>query len=217
MGSASRHRTKKPAPLPGWIWLATGLGIGLFVAFLVYLGQLPTNDVPPVAVAPAPAAKASAPAKKPAPESEPEPEPEALEEPEFSFYTELLTMEVEVPVEDPTAGLPPASKPVPRTTIDKPSSPHTKPEPVAPPTKSMGRNVYVLQLPSFKSYRAADSFKARLALLGVATTIQPVSVDNKEKWYRLRAGPYATSTEASATQSKLRRERVPSVLLKINE
>lgn len=35
----ARKKTNNAAPLPGWVWLTTGLMIGLFVAFLVHLKE----------------------------------------------------------------------------------------------------------------------------------------------------------------------------------
>ena len=32
-------------PLPGFVWLMAGLGIGLFVAFLVYLNKQPAEEI----------------------------------------------------------------------------------------------------------------------------------------------------------------------------
>lgn len=219
MGTATRHTHrphKKTQPIPGWAWLATGLAIGLFVAFLVYLGRMPgTSDEVQLSLketadlAPQEISKSSA--DKKSDKFAPLPPVES----EYGFYTELLTMEVEVPVEDPLAASPaaPSSKPVPRSEPEQVArGERSTPAPAAKP-----RQVYVLQLPSFKSYRAADSLKARLALMGVVTTVQPVSVGSKEKWYRLRAGPYGTSGEAAAVQQRLRREQVPSVLLKLSK
>lgn len=201
------------------MWLATGLAIGLFIAFLVYLGRLPGTDGE--AQLSAPAEEASAPGKETktakagkADQAEKEPPPEALE-PAFGFYTELLNMEVEVPVEEPFDSAP-AVKPAPKA----PTAPASREEPrsapaAIPPPKSA--YVYVLQLPSFKSYRAADSLKARLALMGIESSIQTVAVGSKEKWFRVRVGPYTTSAEANSIQQRLRRQQVPSVMLKLSK
>ena len=39
----SGRKKQKPA-LPGWVWLLSGLAIGLFVALLVYLKDAPTPE-----------------------------------------------------------------------------------------------------------------------------------------------------------------------------
>lgn len=223
MGSATRHRTQsRSAPLPGWVWLATGLAIGLFIAFLVYLGRLPgtsgeTQLAPPAEDASAPSKETKTAKASKADQAEKEPPPEALE-PTYGFYTELLNMEVEVPVEEPFDSAP-VIKPAPKAPT-APTAPTARDEPrsapaAIPPPKSA--YVYVLQLPSFKSYRAADSLKARLALMGIESSIQTVAVGSKEKWFRVRVGPYTTSAEANSIQQRLRRQQVPSVMLKLSK
>ena len=40
----SRVNRKQKKSLPGYMWLLSGLAIGLFVAFIVYLDKQPEND-----------------------------------------------------------------------------------------------------------------------------------------------------------------------------
>ena len=40
----SRVTRKRKKSLPGYAWLASGLAIGLFIAFIVYLDKQPEND-----------------------------------------------------------------------------------------------------------------------------------------------------------------------------
>ncbi len=85
------HARRKPRrePLPGWLWLVTGLLLGLLVAWLFHLKDL---EPPPRA------GKAEQP---PLPAStQPEPEPDTIPPPpeeKFSFYRILPEMEVVVP------------------------------------------------------------------------------------------------------------------------
>ena len=74
--------------------------------------------------------------------------------------------------------------------------------------------VFVLQVGSFKSEKEADTLKARLALMGVETNIEIVTV-NSIKWHRVRVGPSADKNRLQATQSRLRNEKMDSVLLKV--
>ncbi len=48
---------------------------------------------------------------------------------------------------------------------------------------------YVLQAGSFKNFDDADRRKASLALLGLESHIQRVTIDN-DTWHRVRVGPY---------------------------
>ncbi len=95
---AAGRRNNKSRKTPPWLSFATGLGIGLFVAFAVFLTRTHSGrDAPPPRVA---AAKPSPP---PTPQVAPEmPEPEAAQapkkpaphKPRFDFYTILPEMEV---------------------------------------------------------------------------------------------------------------------------
>jgi cell division protein FtsN len=72
---------------PAWLWLVTGLSLGLFVAGLAYLGL---NRPEP---RPEPPAKPAAPKKV---EKKPEPKPEPVQ-PRFEFYDMLSESEEVVP------------------------------------------------------------------------------------------------------------------------
>jgi len=169
-----------------WAWLVTGLAIGLFVAFLVYL-----KDQRPGA-ATAPAAKKQQPAQL-APAKPGRQQPEEKPEVRFDFYTILPEMEVAVPEpEADTAGKPPK---VPLR-IDKP-----------------GR--YVLQTGSFRRYEEADRLKASLALLGIQATIQTVTINNQDTWHRVRIGPYTDLDQLNRVRTRLREHDIKAILLKL--
>lgn len=87
------HRAKS-SPTPGWVWLLTGLALGLFVALLVYIsGRAPAAK--PVASA-APAASAPATTDTRSVRKTPD-AAAATSPPRFDFYTILPEMEVAVP------------------------------------------------------------------------------------------------------------------------
>ena len=92
---------KKKSTLPPWLWLATGLCIGLLAGLLFHLARVPADAV--IASESAPATKAQA-----APE----------EDVEFTFYTLLPKREVMVSSERQasTAATAPAQQPSTRTT-----------------------------------------------------------------------------------------------------
>ncbi len=62
---------------------------------------------------------------------------------------------------------------------------------------------YVIQAGSFQEFTDADRRKAELALLGLESAIQKVSID-KRNWYRVRIGPYIDLVELNATRQRLR-------------
>jgi len=66
------------------------------------------------------------------------------------------------------------------------SKPAPAPDPNAP-AAAPGR--YLIQVGSFKERTEADQQKANLALLGVESRIEKVTIDNDQTWYRVRIGP----------------------------
>lgn len=80
--------------------------------------------------------------------------------------------------------------------------------------KAKGAESYVLQIGSFKQDAEADTLKARLALLGVETNIEIVTV-NKTSWHRVRIGPSKDISHLESIQTRLKNEKLDSILLKV--
>lgn len=80
--------------------------------------------------------------------------------------------------------------------------------------KAKGAESYVLQIGSFKQSAEADTLKARLALLGVETNIEIVTV-NKTSWHRVRIGPSKDINHLESIQARLKNEKLDSILLKV--
>ena len=57
------------------------------------------------------------------------------------------------------------------------------------------RGTYVLQAGSYKNFADADRVRAKLALQGIESKVQKVSVDN-DTWHRIRIGPISKSGRA---------------------
>ena len=168
---SNRTKKKRPAPsqpLPGWIWLLTGLVIGLSVTLLPKL-----NESRPALVNVSP--------------DKPEARVEQSGKRKFDFYT--LLPELEVVVDERNV-----------RQLDTDGVSDT--------------GIYVLQVGSFKSEKEADTLKARLALMGVETNIEIVTV-NATKWHRVRVGPSKDKARLLTTQARLRNEKMDSVLLKV--
>lgn len=184
-GSSRRDGSK---PIGAWLPFVTGLMIGLFVAFVMYLqGQRP--EMPAAAPEPAPAV-AQSPAPAAVPASPPAPAEPATEKPKFDFYTILPEMEVKVPEWE----------------LDTPAQVST--ERGAPES-------YVLQVGSFQRFEEADRVKANLALSGIAATIQPVTINGEDQWFRVRVGPFTDFEALSATRTRLADAGVDFMLLRI--
>lgn len=109
---------------------------------------------------------------------------EPIDKPTFEFYSMLPEMEVavkDVEIEHPVAedqdSTTPASKPL--------------------------EGSYLLQVGSFRKHEEADSLKASLALLGLEATIQTVSINGEQTWYRVRLGPFTERDALNQARKRL--------------
>jgi cell division protein FtsN len=196
-GSVNPERATRP--LPGWLIFITGLALGAFVTFLVFLKQFFPEPAPEsgkvvdksvssakqtpevVNIEPAETEKKSPPKK-----------------PKFDFYTILPELEVMIPdneISEPEKG------------TAKGKSNKTKP---AKPSVS-----YILQAGSFKNYKEADRLKAELALLGIISSIQTVTIKDGDKWHRVRIGPITNVQDLNTIKKKLKENDINVILLKV--
>ena len=218
-------RKKRPALSP-LVGVLAGLLIGLFVAFLVYIKSQskPGEPVyvqetlpPPVAVG------EEAPDEVRKEETTANPSPP---KPRFDFYTLLPEMEVVIPEEEITQGLKQAAPP-PAVT-----APASKTEPAAqathapaasaapavttkpaPPPAATG--TYYLQVGSFSDAVKAERFKAELGMLGMQTSIQTVTINNKDTYHRVRVGPFGTLDKLDRTRQTLKKKGIDSTPIKV--
>jgi cell division septation protein DedD len=219
---------KRPtlSPLVG---VLAGLLIGLFVAFLVYIKSQPKPDEPVYVqeVLPPPAASASEEAAVEA-HSEEATASSSPPKPRFDFYTLLPEMEVVIPEEEITEGLkqtapPPATTPPPATPASKAEPvPQVAPSPAVTPTATPkpaapapATGTYYLQVGSFSDGVKAERFKAELGMMGMQTSIQKVTINNKETYHRVRVGPFGTLDELDRTRQTLKKKGINSTPIKV--
>jgi cell division protein FtsN len=185
-GSPPPRRRKQPRGTCAFWFLAGGLvgAFGVGVAWM--LNEQATLQQPEVADA--------TPAEAPRPK------------PTFDFYDLLPQEEVVVPAERepepvplPEPGQQPFAAPPPPP-VAKATPPAPAPTPA--PQAAAGANGYVLQVGSFRSTSDAEKLKAQLALLGIQTSIQTVTIDSGQTYHRVRTGAYAKA-DANALRSKL--------------
>jgi cell division protein FtsN len=178
-------RGKKP--LPGFIWLLVGLGIGLFVALLVYLdGQPGTGSNFGVAVQKELDKIKQKPAKK-------QDKTSSKQEPKFNFYTILPELEVLIPESE----------------IQPPKNSSS------PTGNNLSSDKqYILQAGSFQNKQDAEKQKASLALLGYAANIQHVTI-NRDAWHRVRLGPYTNTKELYQTIALLHQHGISAMAMEI--
>lgn len=199
--SAPRRRRKRQSP-PGWLWLVAGLMIGLFVAFVFYLQQRPETPVqaevavPPKNTRTLPAAGGGSEASRGGQDTRDVRKPTAKippppPKPRFDFYTILPEMEVPVPDDEITGQA--------REGVPQVEAPGT----------------YLLQAGSFRTREQADQLKARLALLGLQSDIQTVTINNKETWHRVRVGPFTDLNALNAARARLKENQLDAILLRV--
>ncbi len=181
---ASRGRQGTPA----WMWLLTGVLIGLGLAWYLFAkGYIPQPEVTPESVN-------ETAEQAPAGDEEVAPRSEDSKRPQYDFFTVLPEMEVVVPEQELSRQAQPQAAPV-------------------PDTQAAGGGSYLLQVGSFRDVSDAEQLKARLALLGVVARVQSVTV-NDATWHRVRVGPVATAREADDLRGRLANNGIDSLVMK---
>lgn len=184
----SKRRSGGASGLSGMAGFVCGLALGLAVALGVYIYDRRTEAR--VAQPSAPMTRDEEQARaKPAPKSQ-----EEGEEQQFDFYEMLPKYEVVIPEQDGRGGSPPAV--------------------VAGPVEKPG--AYILQAGSFRNHKDADRVRALIAMQGVESKIQKVTID-KDTWHRVRVGPITNLQTLEDTRSKLRQARIDALVIRVGE
>lgn len=218
------NRRKKRTTLSPLVGVLAGLLIGLFIAFLVYIKSQSQPDEPVYKqeILPPPATTGQQDAgdagSDEATVTAPPPKPR------FDFYTLLPEMEVVIPEEEITENLkqaapPPVTKPPvtqPAAEAKTPPPATSKPPATAKPAPSPApTGSYFLQVGSFRNGEQAERFKAELAMLGMQTSIQKVTINNKDTYHRVRVGPFGTLEELDKTRQRLKKQGIDSTPIKV--
>ncbi len=74
---------------------------------------------------------------------------------------------------------------------------------------------YFLQVGSFRKNDDAENLKARLALLGVFASIQPIDLAERGVWYRVRVGPFTKKEDVDETSASLRENGIATQFVKM--
>lgn len=165
----------------------TGLGLGLALGLAVAAGVWKLKSA-------VPADGGAVKIKKPAPQSardeaDKEPPPRGTE---YTFYDRLKNYELVIPEKD---------KDVHR---DMRPAPETRP------------GTYVLQAGSYRNFADADAVRARLALQGVESKVQKVTVD-ADTWHRVRIGPITNLDELNRVRTRLRQADVDALVIRVGD
>lgn len=79
------------------------------------------------------------------------------------------------------------------------------------------KDVYFIQAGSFQNPAEADNQKARLAILGFESSVEPANLPDKGTWYRVRLGPYSKVDELNRVRQALAQNGIEASLVKIKE
>jgi len=79
------------------------------------------------------------------------------------------------------------------------------------------KDVYFIQAGSFQNPADADNQKARLAILGFESSVEPANLPDKGTWYRVRMGPYAKLDEINKVRQALAQNGIDANLIKIKD
>ena len=110
----------------------------------------------------------------------------------FSFYEMLPKFEVVIPEREAEARM------------------DSRPAAVATP------GAYVLQAGSFQQFADADRMKATLAMQGIESRIQRVTID-ADTWHRVRIGPVKNLAELNRIRRQLREAEIEILLIRVGE
>jgi cell division protein FtsN len=83
--------------------------------------------------------------------------------------------------------------------------------------QDVSKDVYFIQAGSFQNPADADNQKARLAILGFESSVEPANLPDKGTWYRVRMGPYAKIDEINRIRQSLAQNGIEASLVKIKE
>jgi len=75
---------------------------------------------------------------------------------------------------------------------------------------------YVLQAGSYKNFNDADRIRAQLALQGIESKVQKVSVDT-DTWHRIRIGPISNLDELNRMRQKLRKSDIDVLVIRVGD
>ncbi len=185
----------RPVGFSGWSGMALGLMFGLAVAGIVYLREHRSE--------PAAARTVNAAAQKPgsrgarrtqdaADADASDAASAAMPAKSYDFYKMLPSFEVAVPKngKDVKPDIRPAAE-------TRPGS-------------------YVLQAGAYKHFADADRVRAQLALQGIESKVQKVSVDN-DTWNRIRIGPVSNLAELNRMRQILRKANVEVLVIRVGD
>jgi cell division protein FtsN len=198
----SRSMTHKPRKREAGNFLA-GMGVGVLIGLAVSLGiafYLNRTPIPFTSAKPKQPERGAATEKPPAiaglPQNAPPAPISAVEKPKFDFYRILPGSEEQV------------------TEKDLRERERTR---AKAGQQDSAKDVYFIQAGSFQNPAEADNQKARLAILGFESSVEPANLPDKGTWYRVRMGPYAKLDDINKVRQALAQNGIQASLIKVKD
>ncbi len=79
------------------------------------------------------------------------------------------------------------------------------------------KGVYFIQAGSFQNPADADNQKAKIAILGFESSVEPTPLPDKGTWYRVRMGPYTSLEDLNRVRRVLSQNGIDANLVKVKE
>ena len=79
------------------------------------------------------------------------------------------------------------------------------------------RSVYFIQAGSFQNPADADNQKAKIAILGFESSVEPTLLPDKGTWYRVRMGPYTSLEDLNRVRRVLSQNGIDASLAKAKD
>jgi cell division protein FtsN len=182
-----------------------GMGVGVLLGLAVSLGiafYLNRTPIPFMTAKPKQEEKKDSKAKPPAiaglPQASSTPALSTPEKPKFDFYRIL-----------PGAEEPVTEKEIRERERQRASAKGSQ--------QDAAKDVYFIQAGSFQNPAEADNQKARLAILGYESSVEPANLPDKGTWYRVRLGPYAKIEEINKVRQALAQNGIDASLVKVKD
>lgn len=210
--SSQAQRNGDRRQTPAWAMVLLGVVLGVVASLVVlYGGKIPTlrggKNLPqpnPEAVAPKESEKALA-------EEAAKAAPPAPPKSNYDFYSVLPEKEVVIPDSELSAKAKAEQQRAKQQAQANAANNGTTPATTPPPAASGGR--YMLQVTATSDAGAADTLKAKLAMLGFSAKVYTSTVDGKTL-HRVRLGPFATASETESSKRALAENSISAIPVK---
>lgn len=88
---------------------------------------------------------------------------------------------------------------------------------VQPGQPEPAKGIYFIQAGSFQNPADADNQKAKIAILGFESSVEPTALPDKGTWYRVRMGPYTMLEDLNRVRKVLSQNGIDASLVKVKD